>query len=160
MIIKTYHGGNKKLNKIKPGIFTTTSIKGSLWYIHRVLNINKIAYLTKFKIRYNNPLTINNINDFVTKWEPILKNTNIKYNFNKYSDNSWSFESNDILKNGGYVENNVFDLIYIKEFIEETIKQGYDIIIGYDTLENYDIPVYIPLNINNIKILKNIKFYI
>jgi hypothetical protein len=155
--ITTYHGGYKSLNinDLKPGIYTTSDINGAMWYINRNLEKNEKAWLTTLSIKYSNPLSLYNKSDFKKYWIPILNNTNIKYTFKEYDDDSYSFESSDIIKNGGYIENNPFDLIYIDEFLMNVINYNYDIIIGYDILINYDIPIYIPLNINNVKILKN-----
>ncbi len=149
-----YHGGENILtddNLIDKPLFTTNELESVNWYLRRS---GDISWLTTMSITINNPLTCNNKEEFKNKWIPIIDESGINYSFKDYGQ-GWSFESYDIIKNGGYIENNINDLIYIDKFVEIAKKNGYDGIIGYDTMENYTIKIFIPFYKRNIKIISS-----
>lgn len=124
-----------------------------MWYVERCKESNQNSYLTTLKVIINNPIPISNKSDFKNYWIPILDEAEIKYKFNEYKGGSWAFESYDILKHGGYIENNINDLIYVPSFLEVAKKYGYDGIINTDELTNESIEILIPFYKENIKII-------
>lgn len=135
--VVVYHGGNKLTNdNIKDGgVFTTTDKDGAMWYIHNNSGDN---WLTKMIVNIQNPLTCKNKKDFKEKWIPILDESKIDYTFDE--DNG-IFE---FISDGFHIQENMNDLVYIKEFVNVAIKHGYDGIINWDSLPNGQIMIYIP----------------
>ncbi len=153
--IITYHGGEYELtneNIKDEGLFTTPDKESAMWYVERA-----DGWLTKMIVDIKNPLTIKNGNDFKKLWIPILDDTNIDYEFNDAGKHGWVFKSYDIIKHDGSGEYNIFDLIYIDEFVDSAKKHGYDGIVGWDVMFNYDIPIYIPFYRKNINIIDSVK---
>jgi len=154
-----YHGGYTKLNNdgiMDYPMFTTNDIEVAKWYAYRSLDSGDSPWLTKMVITIQNPLTCDSKMDFKNKFIPILDEAGIDYEFkeNEYGV-GWYFESYDILDNGGYIENNVFDLVYIDKFVEVAKKHGYDGMIGDDPLTNDVIDVFIPFYKRNIKVISS-----
>jgi len=147
--VVVYHGGDELTdNSIKDGgIFTTNNKKAAMWFVNNRIEYG--AWLTKMMIKIENPLTEKN-KGFENKWIPILDEAGIDYTFE-----NGEFYCLDIIKNGGYMEWNYLELFYIKEFVDVAIKHGYDGIIGWDVLDNYNIKVFIPFLKKNIKIIEN-----
>jgi hypothetical protein len=146
--LKVYHGGGYLDNhNIKACIFTTTDKQIAKEYIH--LNSNdKFNFLTTLLVTINNPLSSQ---DFEKKWLPILDEINFKYDFEKHSDGSHSFEAK------GIDYGNIFDLIYLPQFVETCLKYGYDGLIGDDIYFQSSIPVFIPLLKENILVISSEK---
>ena len=146
----TYHAGREPLekSKLKPGIFTTTDYDGVMWYAERASDNNNEAYISTMELRPNNPLMCRNHTEFEEKWIPILDQLDFDYKYEKPSGEygGWSFFSTDIIKHGGYLEDNIYDLIYVDGFKDKCLELGYDCIYGHDVLSNYEIEVYIVLD--------------
>ena len=144
-----YHGGELPLsnNTLKESpIFFTTNLESAKWYADRASEGGE-GYLITAKVSIRKPLTCDNLIEFKQKWIPILDDSNIDYTLEEDDDGrGWSFESSDIIGNGGYEETNIFDLSFIPNFVKTAKYYGYDGIVGDDTFERYDIKVYIPFN--------------
>lgn len=165
--VEVYHGGGNMLtddNLLDKPIFTTTDLDAAEWYSDRASDgvesdgVELDCWITKMIVSISNPLTCDNKMDFKNKWIPILDEAGVDYTFGE-DDHGWWFESNDIIKNGGYIECNIYDLVFIDEFLEIAKKHGYDGITGYDELSNYDIEIFIPFYKKDIKVISSERFH-
>lgn len=66
---------------------------------------------------------------------------------------AWTFESDLIRQNSPYDGGNVLDLVYAPEVQGWLQRNGYDGVVGFDTLENTEQPVYAVVNTQSAKLL-------
>ena len=144
--IIVYHGGDELTDdNIRDGGIFTTNKQGAMWFVNN--RIEEGSWLTKMMIKIENPLTEK---DFEKKWLPMLDEAGIEYTFE-----DGEFNCQAIVDNGGYMEWNTVELFYIKSFVDVALKHGYDGIVGWDELDNYNIKVYIPFLKKNIRIIES-----
>ncbi|MCK9417099.1 hypothetical protein M0Q97_10625 [Candidatus Dojkabacteria bacterium] len=131
--------------------FFTITPNLDIWYNESIrefglLNesISNGGYLTKFQIKMD---VILHDNNFELDWIPLLKKTNIKYTYDKKTGFEYYV--------GNSSDYNCIRLLNNKDFKKAIIDRTYDTVFCRDHLDDHNINFYIPLNINNIKLISS-----
>lgn len=112
-------------------------------------SISEGGYLTKFEIKMD---VILHEKDFKLDWIPLLNNANVKYTYDE-DNGSFEYDLDQITHLGR--DYNTIRLLNNNDFKKAVIDRTYDTVFCTDHLADHYINFYMPLNINNVKLISS-----
>lgn len=145
--IKAYHCGPVIGGHFNIPAFFTTDKAGAEWYLTERGDGN--WSMTEATVFFNNPFVVED-KDSAMAFIDVARRAGITVNINE-DEYGWEFHSTEIANYSPDDDGtNHLHLLYIPAMREQLLKEGYDGVQAWDSLENTEIPVYIAISLYTI----------
>ena len=145
--LKVYHGtGKGKFDSFETPAFFTPKKSGAEFYTGRG---GKTPTLYETYLNITNPFRLENKAD-MDKFLELLRRAGVTVDVTttEYGD---SWVSPDI-RAIGHEADNGFDYVYLPQVQRQLEAEGYDGMMGWDYMDNYEIPIWVAFNADQIRV--------